>query len=106
MTLSEFLAEDQFGFITVRGSRIGLNHIVRLYRDGYAVEQIAQEFDTLPLATIYKVIAFYLDNQTEVEAYMTENDAELQRQAAKAPKTPTLTELRKRMEARRRAKAS
>src|SRR5215212_7330475 len=106
MTLPEFLLKDNLGFISIRGSRIGLNHIVRLYRDGYSVEQIAQEFDTLPLSTIYKVIAFYLDNHTEVDAYMAANDAELERQAAQAPKTPTLADLRKRLEAKQRAKAS
>jgi uncharacterized protein (DUF433 family) len=106
MNLPDFLTQDELGFITVTGHRIGLNHIVRLYRDGYSVEQIAEEFDTLALATIHKVIAYYLENQALVNRYMAENDAELERQAAQATKGPTLAELRKRLETKQRARAS
>jgi uncharacterized protein (DUF433 family) len=90
----------------VRGSRIGLNHIVRMYREGYSPEQIAEEFDTVSLAVIHKVIAFYLENRPEVDAYMAANDAELERQAAAAPKGPSVSELRKRLEAKQRARTS
>ena len=106
MKLPEFLIEDELGFITVAGHRIGLNHIVRMYRDGFSAEQIAEEFDTISLATVHKVIAFYLENRAEVDAYMAANDAELERQAAEASKGPTLAELRKRLEAKQRARAS
>jgi uncharacterized protein (DUF433 family) len=106
MNLADFLVEGDFGFILVRGSRIGLNHIVRLYRDGYSPEQLAEEFDSVSLATIHKVIAFYLENRSEVDRYMAANDAELEREAAKNSKGPTLAELRKRLEAKQRARAS
>lgn len=38
MKLPDFLEERDPGFVSVRGSRIGLNHIVRMYREGYSPE--------------------------------------------------------------------
>ena len=106
MTLPDFLTKDELGFITVTGHRIGLNHVVDLYNQGFSVEMIACEFDTLTLATIYKILAFYLENREEVDAYVREEEAECQRQAAAAPPGITLAELRRRIESMRQAKAS
>ncbi|MEO8397703.1 MAG: hypothetical protein ABI700_32210, partial [Chloroflexota bacterium] len=39
-------------------------------------EQIHEGFPTLKLADIYAVISYYLNNQDEVDAYLSQRDAE------------------------------
>ena len=46
------------------------------------------EYPTLPLALIHKVIAFYLEHQADVDAYVARCEAEIQRQRAAAPPRP------------------
>lgn len=56
--------------IRVKGHRIGLEHIVEYYQEGFSPEQIALEFPGLALSKIYAVIAYYLYHQREVDAYL------------------------------------
>ena len=55
------------------------------------------------LATIHKVIAFYLDNRAEVDAYAKGVKAQIEEQRAAGQHVPSLAELRRRLEARERA---
>src|SRR5689334_19003665 len=100
MTLPDFLAQDRYGYIHLAGHRIGLRHVVELYNDGYTPEMLRDQFPTLPLALIHKVIAFYLENRAEVDAYVRQSRESLDRQAAAAQPGPDAAELRRRMEAR------
>jgi uncharacterized protein (DUF433 family) len=77
MVLPEFLTEKQ-GEVLLRGHRVGLFHVVKRYNDGYSVEMIACHYPTLGLALLHKVIAFYLENRQEVDAYVQQCDASLE----------------------------
>jgi uncharacterized protein (DUF433 family) len=101
MNLPDFLAQDRYGYIHLAGHRIGLRHVVELYNDGYTPEMLHDHFPTLPLALIHKAIAFYLENQAEVDAYVRQSGEALEREAAKPQEGPDAAELRRRMEARR-----
>ena len=103
MTLPDFLEAEDGGYIRLAGHRIGLHHVVRLFNDGHSPEAIAAHYPTLSLAHIYKVCAYFLENQDEVERYVAAHDAEMERQMAASGAGPTLRELRARLEARRRA---
>ena len=97
MTLPDFLSQDSSGEIRLRDHRIGLYHIVTHYNDGYSAEMLACQFPTLPLALIHKVIAFYLENQAEVDAYLTACKDKLSQQRAENPRRLDLASLRKRL---------
>ena len=56
--------------IRVKGHRIGLEHIVERYQEGYSPEQIALDFPGLALSQIYGIIAYYLHNEVEVTSYL------------------------------------
>ena len=99
MNLPDFLTADQYGFIHLAGHRVGLRHIVELYNERYTAEMLHDHFPTVPLALVHKVLAFYLENTAEVDAYIQESRAALDRQAAVAPRGPDATELRRRMSA-------
>jgi uncharacterized protein (DUF433 family) len=101
MNLPDFLAQDCYGYVHFAGHRIGLRHIVELYNDDYTPEMLHAHFPTLPLALVHKVIAFYLENRGEVDAYIRQSREAVDRQAAGPQPGPDAAELRRRMEARR-----
>jgi uncharacterized protein (DUF433 family) len=70
LQLPEFLTQSPDGEICLTGHRIGLYHLVQHYNDGDSAEMLAARYPTLPLALVHRVIAFYLDNQRDVDAYI------------------------------------
>lgn len=82
MNLPEFLVDHPDGEIRLTGHRISLYNVANCYQKGYSPEMIREEFPTIPLALIYKVIAFCLENQKEVDAYVSAYRAELIAQEA------------------------
>src|SRR5579859_5582892 len=68
----DFQAPD---VIRLRGHRIGLEHIVEAYKEGETPEQIAAYYKSLSLEHIYAVIAYYLHNRDDVDAYLARVNA-------------------------------
>ncbi len=100
MILPDFLTRDPDDEIHLTGHRIGIYTVVRLYREGQSAEQIAEELPSLGLALVYKTLAFYLENQAEVDAYVDAYRAELERQQQIYRKGPGIEELRRRWQAK------
>ena len=67
MTLPDFLRANEFGEISLTGHRVGLYHVVSDYNQGYSPEMLAAAYPSLSLALIHKVLAFYLENQADVD---------------------------------------
>ncbi|SRR5260370_20796657 len=106
MTLPDFLTRDAYGFVHLAGHRIGLRHIVELYRENYTPEMLQEHFPTLPLALVHKVIAFYLENQAEVDTYIQSCQEKMAPLAAAPPAGPSAAELRQRMETQRQRESA
>src|SRR5947208_1348038 len=70
MELPDFLVEWPYGEIMVKGHRIGLYEVINKYQSGLAPEQILEEYPSLSLEKINNVLAFYHENQAEVDAYL------------------------------------
>jgi len=70
MHLPEFLTQAGDGEIRLTEHRIGLFHLVQHYHEGESAEMLACRYPSVPLALIHKVLAFYLENQPAVEAYI------------------------------------
>jgi uncharacterized protein (DUF433 family) len=98
MTLPDFLTQDASGEIRLTGHRIGLFHLVHYYKEGYSPEMLVCQYPTLPLALIHKVIAFYLENRPEVDAYVATCRDELSRQRTANPRRIDMAALRQRLE--------
>ncbi len=64
------------GTIRIGKSRIQLEIVVGDYERGASPEVIADSYDTLQLADIYAVIAYYLRHREEVAAYIERRDRE------------------------------
>lgn len=99
MTFPEILTRDSSGEIRLTGHRIGLFHVVHHYNEGYSPEMLAYQFPSLPLAMIHRVIAFYLENRAEVDAYVTSCRSQLSEQRAANPGRNDLQTLQQRREA-------
>src|ERR1700704_1013760 len=56
------------GRIRIDGTRITVNQIVVLYKQGYSAERIVDEYPHLTMAQVYAALAHYHANQEEVEA--------------------------------------
>jgi uncharacterized protein (DUF433 family) len=104
MELPDYLDRDDFGHVHLSNHRIGLNDIVYFYNEGYSPEMLAEQYPSLPLPLIHKVIAFYLENQRQVDAYVAAHDAEVARQRAVAKRGPDLAELERRRKERLKTK--
>ena len=102
VNLPGFLQQDTDGFIHVTGHRIGLQHLVHYYNEGFSAEMLACEYPSLSLAEIHKVLAFYLENRMDVDSYIAGCQDEIDGQRRSATVGPALAELRQRLQATRR----
>ncbi len=67
------------GRLRIEGTRITVNQIVVLYKQGYSPEEIADQYPQLTLAQVYAALAFYHANKKEVEADLTSEQLEADR---------------------------
>src|SRR5687767_5197566 len=64
------LRVDEGGAVRVGNSRISLDLVVEQYENGVAPEDMVRAYDTLALADVHAVIAYYLRHREEVRAYL------------------------------------
>lgn len=69
MRLEDYLEfQDNPYAIRIRGHRVGLEHIVVRYREGYSPEQIVNDLPTLTLEEVYAAVTYYPHNRPAVDA--------------------------------------
>jgi uncharacterized protein (DUF433 family) len=61
---------DDGGSVRVGNSRVTLDLIVEQYENGMTPEDMVRAYDTLVLADVHAVIAYYLRHRDEVRAYL------------------------------------
>src|SRR5881394_4436005 len=70
------LRVDEGGAVRVGKTRISLDLIVEQYENGMTPEDMVRAYDTLDLADVHAVIAYYLRNKEEVRAYLKRREEE------------------------------
>ena len=90
------------GVYRVSGTRVGMDIVIEEFKDGATPEEIVESFDSLQLADIYTIIAYYLGHKEEVEEQLRQEDesAEELRRMIEA-KQPPRAEVRARLLARK-----
>jgi uncharacterized protein (DUF433 family) len=76
--MSEYVEKRDEGY-WVADKRISLDSVVYAFRRGQSPESIRRSFPLLTLEEIYGAIAFYLANQSEIDAYLIQEDAEFEK---------------------------
>lgn len=87
----------------LRGTRLPLESVIWLWRDGQSAEAIHEAYPALRLAEVYGAVAYYLDHQAEVERRLAEAQAQFdtQRVAAEIADPMRYAALRQRFAAAR-----
>ncbi len=64
------LRVDEGGVVRVGSTRVSLDLVVEQYDNGMTPEAMVRAYDTLVLADVHAVIAYYLRHSDEVRAYL------------------------------------
>jgi uncharacterized protein (DUF433 family) len=56
------------GRLRIEGTRITVNQIATLYKQGYTPEEIADQYSHLSFAQVYTALAYFHANKEEMEA--------------------------------------
>lgn len=64
------LRVEEGGAVRVGKSRISLDLVVEQYESGVSPEDMVRAYDTLVLADVHAVIAYYLRHREQVRAYL------------------------------------
>jgi uncharacterized protein (DUF433 family) len=80
MDLPDFLTLCPDDEIVLTGHRIGLYSIVDQFQHGLSAEEIHALYPTVAPELIRKVLAFRASHQSDVDAYVAEYRADLDRQ--------------------------
>jgi uncharacterized protein (DUF433 family) len=70
------LVRDLAGRLTVPGTRICLDVLVADFKRGKTPESIHDADQTVSLADVYAIFAYYLRHRAEVEAYLAGQERE------------------------------
>ena len=81
----------------VAGTRISLDSLVYLYREGISPEGMVESYPTLTLEQVHGALAYYLDNQKEIDHYLARADAvtETQHQELRRSNAELIAKLRR-----------
>lgn len=77
------------GRLRINGTRITVQRIAVLFKQGLSAEDIEQTYEHLSLAQVYAALAYYLTNREEIDAVLAEEDAlydQLKRESTKRVK--------------------
>lgn len=69
------LRQEEDGAVRVGKSRVLLELVIYAHQQGMPPAEIVYNYDTLDLADVYAVIAYYLRHQEAVDAYVAEREA-------------------------------
>ncbi|MBX3065934.1 MAG: DUF433 domain-containing protein, partial [Anaerolineae bacterium] len=87
------------GKIRVGDSKVLLEIVIRAFQRGESAEDIVDSYSTLKLEDVYAIFAYYLTHRADVDAYVQQADAAVERiqQQIEANYTPQTLALRARL---------
>ena len=62
------------GVYRVGDTRVSLESLVYLFREGMSVESMVESYPALTLEEVHGALAYYLANQEEIDAYLAEGE--------------------------------
>jgi len=71
------LVWDEVGRLMVPGTRISLDVLVAAFKRGKTPEAIHDSYETVSLADVYAIFAYYLRHRTEVDEYLARQERQV-----------------------------
>ena len=62
------------GVYRIGESRVSLDSLVYLFREGMSAESMVESYPSLSLEQVHGALAFYLSHQREVDTYLAEGE--------------------------------
>ena len=69
----EYVAKLE-GAYRVGGTRVSLDSLIYLFREGMSAESMVESYPALTLEEVHGALAFYLANQKEIDEYLAEGE--------------------------------
>ena len=91
---------DADGVLRVGPSRLSVDAVVRAYNEGASPEEIHMRFDSVSLADIHSVIAYYLRHTGEIEDYLARREELAKEVRKKIEERHGIQNIRERLEKR------
>ena len=66
--------KNEGGVYRIGESRVSLDSLVYLFREGMSAESMVESYPSLSLEQVHGALAFYLSHQPEVDAYLAEGE--------------------------------
>jgi uncharacterized protein (DUF433 family) len=66
------------GVVRVGKTRVTLDTVIAVFKQGTTAEEIVYRYPSLRLADVYAAIAFYLNHQQDVETYLQQRQQQAQ----------------------------
>lgn len=88
------------GSLRVGDSRVHIDFVVYKYHEGKTPQEIVTLYDALTLSDVYATIAWYLDNQVIVDAFIAQREREAKQLWQKIEAKPAYQDHRQMMRGR------
>ena len=75
------------GQYLVGGTRVSLDSLVYLFREGMSAESMVDSYPALTLEQVHGALAFYLGNRKEIDAYLAEGQRAAESQHEQSRRT-------------------
>ena len=75
------------GAYRIGGTRVSLDSLVYLFREGMSAESMVESYPALTLEQVHGALAFYLGNQKEIDAYLMEGQRRAESQHRQSRQT-------------------
>ena len=92
----EYVAKSE-GLYRVGGTRVSLDSLIYLFREGMSAESMVESYPALTLEAVHGALAFYLANQKEIDDYLAEGEhiAQLHHEASRRTNAELIAKLRR-----------
>lgn len=72
------LSVNSDGVVKIGGTRVTLDTLVAVFKQGATAEEIVHRYPSLKLGDVYASIAFYLNHGEDVEVYLQQRQQQAQ----------------------------
>lgn len=94
--VKEYVAKTE-GVYRVGGTRVPLDSLIYLFREGMSAESMVESYPALTLEQVHGALAFYLANREEIDDYLAEGEQidQLDHQASRRTNAELIAKLRR-----------